>query len=73
MSSCLKASTGIEVKTGQLNTALDLTLTGEELGGNIMVLLQALETGLVVSEEDTRVTICAISTPADIGLKRSLN
>ena len=51
ISSYLKASTGIEVKTGQLNTALDLTLTGEELDGNIVVLLQALATGLVDSEE----------------------
>ncbi|WP_232771097.1 DUF748 domain-containing protein [Colwellia sp. 75C3] len=51
ISSYLKASTGIEVKTGQLNTALDLTLTGEELDGNVVVLLQALETGLVDSEE----------------------
>jgi hypothetical protein len=51
ISSYLKASTGIEVKTGQLNTALDLTLTGDELNGNVVVLLQALETGLVDSEE----------------------
>ena len=51
ISSYLKASTGIEVKTGQLNTAVDLTLTGEELDGNVVVLLQALETGLVDSEE----------------------
>ena len=51
ISSYLKASTGIEVKTGQLNTALDLTLTDDEVEGNIIILLQALETSLVDSEE----------------------
>ena len=51
ISTYLKASTGLEVKTGQLNTALDVTLTGDELDGNVVVLLQALETGLVDSEE----------------------
>lgn len=51
ISSYLKASTGIEVKTGQLNTALDLTLTDDEVDGNIIILLQALETALVDSEE----------------------
>ena len=51
ISTYLKASTGIEVKTGQLNTALDVTLTGDELDGNVVVLLQALETGLIDSEE----------------------
>ena len=51
ISTYLKASTGIEVKTGQLNTALDLTLTGDQLDGNVVVLLQALETALVDEEE----------------------
>ncbi len=51
ISSYLKASTGIEVKTGQLNTAVDLTLTDDEVDGNIILLLQALETALVDSEE----------------------
>ena len=51
ISSYMKDSTGLEVKTGQLNTALDVTLKGEELDGNVVVLLQALETGLVDSEE----------------------
>jgi hypothetical protein len=51
ISTYLKASTGIEVKTGQLNTALDVTLTGDEIDGNVVVLLQALETGLIDSEE----------------------
>jgi hypothetical protein len=47
----LKASTGVEVKTGQLNTALDVTLIGDQLKGNVVVLLQALETALVDEEE----------------------
>ncbi|TYK67116.1 DUF748 domain-containing protein [Colwellia echini] len=51
ISSYLKGSTGIEVKTGQLNTALNVTLTGDELDGNVVVLLQALETALVDEEE----------------------
>jgi hypothetical protein len=51
ISSYLKASTGVEVKTGQLNTALNLTLTGEQLEGNVIILLQALETALVDSDE----------------------
>jgi hypothetical protein len=51
ISTYIKGSTGIEVKTGQLNTALDVTLSGDELDGNVVVLLQALETGLVDSEE----------------------
>lgn len=51
ISSYMKESTGIEVKTGQLNTALDVTLTGDELDGNVVVLLQGLETGLVDSDE----------------------
>lgn len=51
ISSYMKDSTGLEVKTGQLNTALDVTLNGDELDGNVVVLLQALETGLVDSEE----------------------
>lgn len=51
ISSYMKDSTGLIVKTGQLNTALNLTLAGDELDGNVVVLLQALETDLVDSEE----------------------
>jgi hypothetical protein len=51
ISSYMKASTGLEVKTGRLNTDLDVTLLGDELDGNVIVLLEALETGLVDSEE----------------------
>jgi hypothetical protein len=51
ISSYLKASTGLEIKTGQLNTDLDVTLEGDILDGNVILLLQALETGLVDSEE----------------------
>ena len=51
ISSYMKEATGIEVKTGQLNTALDINLAGEKLDGNVVVLLQGLETGLVDSDE----------------------
>lgn len=51
ISTYLKGSTGIEVKTGQLDTGLDLTLAGEELDGNVVILIKALETGIVDSEE----------------------
>ncbi|ALO36098.1 hypothetical protein CMT41_16190 [Colwellia sp. MT41] len=51
ISSYLKESTGLEVKTGRLNTALDITLIGDELAGNVVVLLEGLETGFVDSEE----------------------
>ncbi|WP_231562057.1 DUF748 domain-containing protein [Colwellia psychrerythraea] len=51
ISSYLKESTGLEVKTGRLNTNLDITLIGDELDGNVIVLLEALETSLVDSEE----------------------
>ncbi|MEI6893146.1 MAG: DUF748 domain-containing protein [Colwellia sp.] len=51
ISTYLKASTGLEVKTGQLNLDLDVSLEGDELDGNVVVLLQALETGLVDNEE----------------------
>ncbi len=51
ISSYIKESTGLVIKTGQLNTKLNITLAGDELDGNIVVLLQSLETGFVDSEE----------------------
>jgi hypothetical protein len=51
ISSYIKESTGLVIKTGQLNTKLNVTLAGDELDGNIIILLQALETGFVNSEE----------------------
>ncbi len=51
ISSYIKDSTGLVIKTGQLNTDLNVTLSGEQLSGNIVVLLQALQTGFVDSEE----------------------
>lgn len=51
ISSYMKESTGLEVKTGRLNTDLDVTLVGDKLDGNVIILLEALETGLVDSEE----------------------
>lgn len=51
VSTYMKESTGLEIKTGQLNLDLDVDLLGEEVDGNVVVLLEALETGLVDSEE----------------------
>ncbi|WP_019027331.1 DUF748 domain-containing protein [Colwellia piezophila] len=51
LSSYMKESTGLEVKTGRLNTDIEVTLIGEQLEGNIVILLEALATGLVDSEE----------------------
>lgn len=51
ISTYMKESTGLEVKTGQLNLDVNVDLKGEEIDGNVIVLLQALETGLVDSEE----------------------
>lgn len=41
----------IELKSGQLNTDLDVTLKGEQLNGNVVILLQGLETGIADSNE----------------------
>ena len=51
ISSYLKDSAGVEIKTGQLNTALELTLTGDEVKGDIGILVQALETSLIDNDE----------------------
>lgn len=51
ISTYMKDSTGLEVKTGQLNLDFDVDLKGEEIDGNVNVLLQALETALVDEEE----------------------
>ena len=51
ISSYTKESTGIEIKTGHLNTGIDVNLTGDKLDGNIVVLLQGLETGIVSNDE----------------------
>jgi len=41
----------IELKSGQLNTGIDVTLEGEQLDGNVVILLQGLETGIADSDE----------------------
>lgn len=51
ISTYMKESTGLEVKTGQLNLDFDVGLTGDEIDGNVIVLLQALETATVDSDE----------------------
>ena len=41
----------IELKSGQLNTDIDVTLEGEQLDGNVVILLQGLETSIADSDE----------------------
>ena len=47
----MKQAMQMELKSGQLNADLDVTLTGEELDGNVVVLLQGLETAIADSDE----------------------
>ena len=47
----VKQAVQMELKNGQLNTNVNVTLTGEELEGNVVVLLRGLETALANSEE----------------------
>ncbi len=47
----MKQAMKIELKSGQLNTDIDLTLTGDELEGNVVILLQGLETAIADSDE----------------------
>ena len=41
----------IELKSGQLNTDVNLTLKGEQLEGNVVLLLQGLKTSIANSDE----------------------
>jgi len=41
----------IELKSGQLNTGIDVTLEGEQLDGNVVISLHGLETGIADSDE----------------------
>jgi hypothetical protein len=41
----------IELKNGQLNTDINLILKGEQLDGNVVILLQGLETSIASSDE----------------------
>ncbi len=47
----MKQAMQMELKSGQLNTNIDVTLTGEQLGGNVTLLLQGLETAIADSNE----------------------
>jgi hypothetical protein len=41
----------LELKSGQLNTDIGVTLEGEQVEGNVVILLQGLETGIADSNE----------------------
>ena len=47
----MKKAVQMELKSGQLNTDVNVTLTGEELDGNVVILLRGLETELADSDE----------------------
>jgi len=47
----MKQAMQMELKSGQLNTDIDVTLTGEELDGNVVILLHGLETAIADSDE----------------------
>lgn len=51
ISTYMKRAIKMELKSGQLNTHVNVTLTGEELDGNVQVLLQGLETAVADSDE----------------------
>jgi len=51
ISSYMKEALQLELKTGQLGTDVDLTITGEELDGEIVILLQGLETAIANTDE----------------------
>jgi hypothetical protein len=47
----MKQAVQMELKSGQLNTNVDVTLTGEQLDGNVVILLRGIETAIADSEE----------------------
>jgi len=47
----MKKAMQMELKSGQLNTDVDVTLTGEQLDGNVVILLRGLETAIADSDE----------------------
>ena len=51
ISTYMQQAMQVEVKNGQLNTDIDVTLKGEQLDGNVIILLQGLETGTVDNNE----------------------
>lgn len=51
VSSYMKQAMQLELKNGQLDTDIDLTLEGEQLDGNVVILLKGLETAIADSDE----------------------
>lgn len=51
LSRYMKKAIQMELKSGQLNTDIDVTLTGEQLDGNLVLLLKGLETTIADSDE----------------------
>jgi len=51
ISSYMKEALQLELKTGQFSTNVDLTIIGEELDGEIVILLQGLETAIADTDE----------------------
>jgi len=47
----MKKAVNMELKSGQLNTDINVTLTGEQLDGNVVILLRSLETAVAGSDE----------------------
>jgi len=47
----MKQAMQMELKSGQLNTNIDVTLDGDKLNGNVIILLQGLETAIADSNE----------------------
>lgn len=47
----MKQAMQMELKSGQLNTDVDVTLTGDQLDGNVVILLRGLETAIADSDE----------------------
>ena len=51
ISTYLKQVSQVELKSGQLNTEVNLNLLGDKLDGNILILLRGLETATVNNDE----------------------
>jgi hypothetical protein len=47
----MKKAVNMELKSGQLNTDINVTLTGEELNGKVLILLRSLETAVAGNDE----------------------
>ncbi|MEY8214293.1 MAG: DUF748 domain-containing protein [Colwellia sp.] len=47
----MKKAVQMDLKNGQLNTNIDVTLADEQLDGNIIILLQGIETAIADSDE----------------------